>query len=473
MIPRKTKIICTIGPATSSQEMLEKLINTGMDIARLNFSHGEHADHLQTIKNIREASKKVGKNIPIMQDLQGPKIRTGKVINDVVELIDGQDFIITTDPIELGDEKRVGTTYPNLNMDLVNGKILLLDDGYIILEIKKVVGNDIFTKVVKGGKLKNNKGIIAPGVTFSAPTLSAKDLDDLKFGLQSGVDVIALSFIRNAKDIYELKTAMKIFGRTVAVVAKIELPEAVQNIDEIIAESDGVMVARGDLGLELPPEKLPILQKDIISRCNYYGKPVITATQMLESMINNPRPTRAEASDVANAVFDGSDGVMLSGETSIGKYPFDAVEYMSKIIKQVEDELYIKNSNHKIKIYESEDVFDAMANASCRIADQINAAAIVTLTSSTFTAKNIAKFRPRIPIIGVTDDEWIQRRLNFVWGVSSIMIPKVSSDVYFEHIREQIDFEYDFIDKGDLIVFVAGLSPDFLTSNNVIRIYKI
>lgn len=473
MIPRKTKIICTIGPATSSVEKLVKLIETGMDVARLNFSHGEHSDHLQLINNIREASKITGKNVPIMQDLQGPKIRTGKVRNGGVELLDGNDFIITTDEIEEGDETRVPTVYQDLSKDVRNGKTLLLDDGYIILEIQKVVGNDIHTKVIKGGILKNNKGIIAPGVTFSAPTLSDKDLEDLKFGLKSGVDVIALSFIRNAKDIYELKTAMKIFGRTTGIVAKIELPEAVTNIDEIIEEADGIMVARGDLGLELPPEQLPILQKEIIRKCNYHGKPVITATQMLESMINNPRPTRAEASDVANAVFDGSDGVMLSGETSIGKYPFDAVEYMSKIAKNVEDEFYKKNSSYAINVKESEDVFDAMGNASCQIADQINAAAIVTLTSSTFTAKNIAKFRPRIPIIGVTDDEWIQRRLNFVWGVSSTMIPKVSSDVYFEHIREQVDQEFDFIKKGDMVVFIAGLSPDFETSNNVIRIYKI
>ena len=253
MIPRKTKIICTIGPVTSSVENLVKLINAGMDVARLNFSHGKHEDHLEMIQNIREASKIAGKNIPIMQDLQGPKIRTGKLINNAVELKDDQEFIITTNELELGNEFKVGTTYPELHKDVHGSRTLLLDDGYIILEITKVVGKDIHTRVIKGGILKNNKGIIAPGATFSTPTLSDKDLEDLRFGLNSGVDVVALSFIRNVKDIYELKTAMKIFGRSVAVVAKIELPDAVKNIIEIIRETDGVMVARGDLGLELPP----------------------------------------------------------------------------------------------------------------------------------------------------------------------------------------------------------------------------
>ena len=468
----RTKIICTIGPVTSSVENLVKLINAGMDVARLNFSHGKHEDHLEMIQNIREASKIAGKNIPIMQDLQGPKIRTGKLINNAVELKDDQEFIITTNELELGNEFKVGTTYPELHKDVHGSRTLLLDDGYIILEITKVVGKDIHTRVIKGGILKNNKGIIAPGATFSTPTLSDKDLEDLRFGLNSGVDVVALSFIRNVKDIYELKTAMKIFGRSVAVVAKIELPDAVKNIIEIIRETDGVMVARGDLGLELPPEKLPLLQKEIIGRCNYDGKPVITATQMLESMIYNPRPTRAEASDVANAVIDGSDCVMLSGETSIGRYPFDTVEYMSKIIKTVEEKYYTKNSRHRIKIKPSDDVFDAMGSASCQIADQINAAAIVALTSSTFTTKNIAKFRPRIPIIGVTDDEVIQRRLNFVWGVNSILAPNTNEDFDFNDIRQML-LEFDYINSGDTIVFVAGLSPNLEKAHNVIRIYQV
>lgn len=472
MIPRKTKIICTIGPASSSVEKLSQLINKGMDVARLNFSHGTHEEHLITINNIREASKIARKNIPIMQDLQGPKIRTGKLKDEEAELIDGQEFIITTDTIDEGDKNIVGTTYPKIIDDVKRGTTLLLDDGYITLKIKKIENNNIYTEVINGGVLKNNKGIVALGVTFSAPTLSQKDLDDLKFGLESGVDVIALSFIRNAKDIYELKTAMKIFGRTTGIVAKIELPEAVDNIEEIIEEADAIMVARGDLGLEMPPEELPLLQKNIIRRCNYYGKPAITATQMLESMISNPRPTRAEASDVANAVIDGSDAVMLSGETSIGKFPFAAVEYMSKIVKRVEDNQYTKGFQSNIEVFRDDDAFDAMGSASCQIADQINASAIVALTSSTFTVKNIAKFRPRIPIIGVADDEVIQRRLNFVWGVNSILIPKVSNEIYFEHLRGIIS-EFDFISEGDMIVFVAGLSPDFVKTDNVIRIYKI
>lgn len=472
MIPRKTKILCTMGPASKGVDKIVKLIKCGMNSARLNFSHGTHEEHQLFIDEIREAAKITGHPVAILADLQGPKIRTELVENGGVELQDGQEFIITTKEMEYGNSNIVSTSYKELPSDLKPGNTLLLDDGYIILETLRVEGQDVYTKVVKGGILKDHKGIIAPGVSFSAPSLSDKDLDDLKFALSAGVDVVALSFVRSVRDIVELKTAMKIFGRVVGTVAKIERPEAVEHIDDIIREADSVMVARGDLGLEMHPEEVPVVQKEIIKRANYFGKPVITATQMLESMINNPRPTRAEASDVANAVIDGSDSVMLSGETSVGKYPCEAVDYMSRICKAAEDHFYLKDNRFTLT-EPSPDVEDALAAASCRIAEQIDAAAIVTLTSSTLTAKNVAKFRPAIPIIGLTDDETIQRRMNFVWGVNAILIPdNTTFESSFEIISDYL-LQLDYIEKKDKIVYVAGLSKDKVIGQNVIKVYEV
>lgn len=471
---RKTKIICTIGPATSKTENLIKLIESGMNAARLNFSHGTHEIHLQTIKNIREASEKTGKPIAILQDLQGPKIRTGKVENGAVELQDGQDFIITIDNLEIGNSKKVSTTYPNLIKELEPGNTLLLDDGYIILKVKAIKSQDIITTVIKGGNLKDNKGIIAPGVESQAPSLSDKDLDDLKFGLTAGVDAVALSFVRSARDVFELKTAMKIYGRTVPIISKIERPEACEHIDEIISESESIMVARGDLGLEMPAEKVPIVQKDIIKSCNYFGKPVITATQMLESMINNPRPTRAEASDVANAVIDGCDCVMLSSETSVGKYPYDAVKYMHKIIMEVEGKYNKHNEEFEVPKEVEHNISDAVGKASCEIAKQINAAAIVAYTSSGYTAKNIAKYRPDKPIIVLTDSKHIQRRMeSFVWGVKALLAPiDFAEQNLYEKISDILK-DLDFVNSGDRIVLVAGLSARKIMPGNIIKVHKI
>lgn len=474
MFPRRTKILCTIGPATSGKDNLIKLINAGMDAARLNFSHGSHEDHNRMIHDIREASKETGKPIPIVQDLQGPKIRTGLVENGAVLLEDGADFVITMDDMEYGNSQRVSTPYKDLIKEVKVGKDVLLDDGYIILKVKKINHKDIITEVIKGGELKNNKGIIAPGTESMAPSLNDKDLEDLKFGLDAGIDVIALSFVRSVRDILELKTAMKIFGRVVPIIAKIERYEGYQDLDAIIKEVAAVMVARGDLGLEMPTEQVPIIQKNIIKRCNYHGKPVITATQMLESMISNPRPTRAEASDVANAVIDGTDMVMLSGETSIGRYPFDAVDYMHRIVKEVEHNILKKNDNYEIPEKPNENISDAIGKASCAIAEQINAAAIVTFTRSTFTAKNIAKFRPKNPIIGITNDEYIHRRLAFVWGTTSVYSPEDdSAQDIVNHLDELVE-HFDFLKSGDFIVFIAGLSSgNDLLDENVIKVYQV
>lgn len=473
-VPRRTKILCTIGPAVSGVDNLVRLIYSGMDAARLNFSHGTYEEHLQNILDIRTASDIAKKPVTILQDLQGPKIRTGKVENGQVLLEDGQKFIITVDYIEFGNSEKVSTNYTNLINEVQTLNTILLDDGYIILKVSQVVGNDIVTQVVKGGILKDKKGIIVPGSSSKAPSLSEKDIADLKFGLANGVDAVALSFVRSRRDILELKAVMKVFGKEVPIIAKIERWEAYEVIDEIIDESTAIMVARGDLGLEMPAERVPLIQKEIIKRCNEFGKPVITATQMLESMIFNPRPTRAEASDVANAVLDGSDTVMLSGETSVGKYPFDAVGYMSRIITNIEESYPFHQSKYNPKLTGSDIISDALGNAACVIADQINAAAIVTLTSSAYTAKNIANYRPRQPIVALTHVDHVFRRLSMVWGITPILVPEVEhgvEDIFKQHL--DLLNGLSFIMPGDYVVFVAGLSNQKLTPQNILKVYKV
>ncbi|MDQ1264989.1 MAG: pyruvate kinase [Bacteroidota bacterium] len=471
---RKTKIICTIGPASSGTAHLVKLIEAGMDTARLNFSHGTYEQFNQYIEDIRQASAITGKPVAILQDLQGPKIRTGKVSAGGVKLDDGAYFIITTEFIEIGTAEKVSTTYPNLHRELTPGNTILLDDGYLILKVESIKGKEIHTKVIKGGLLKDNKGIIAPGAKSEAPSLSTKDFEDLRFGLNAGVDAVALSFVRSSKDVIELKTAMKIFGRTVPVISKIERSEAIDDIEAIIEESDAIMIARGDLGLEMPAEQVPVLQKEITLKCNYHGKPVIVATQMLESMLENPRPTRAEASDVANAVLDGADCVMLSGETSVGKYPFDAVGYMDRIIVGVESRFTPIRHEYEKPNMKLRNLSDALGKASCVIAEQIGAAAIVPLTGSGYTAKNIAKYRPSVPIICLTDDEHIQRRMSsFVWGTRAVLVP---SDLTAEDIFSKLgDFviNIESIEKGSFVVFVAGLSAGKVMPENMIKVYQV
>lgn len=472
LFPRKTKILCTIGPAATGTENLTRLIYAGMDAARLNFSHGTHDIHLKTIKHIRAASHIAGRNIPILMDLQGPKIRIGNIKGGGVELKDNQEFSITTKPMKEGNERIVSTEYADLHNEAMPGHTILLDDGYIILKVLDVKGHEIKTRVIKGGILKSKKGIVVPGATSNAPSLSEKDIEDLKFGLDNGVDGVALSFVRSKIDIVELKTAMKIFKREVPIIAKIERVEALENLDDIIQESNGIMVARGDLGLEMAAERVPLVQKEIINRCNYYGKPVITATQMLESMIENPRPTRAEASDVANAVMDGSDCLMLSAESSVGKYPYEAVGYMSRIIKNIEEKYPYGSEKYKSSFNDG-DISDALGSAATMIADQIDAAAIVTLTSSAYTAKNVANYRPRVPIIAFTDTEAVARRLSFIWGVIPKLVDtEIKSENLIATFREQLLEEFEFIKEGDYVVYVAGLSRDKPNYQNMIRVFK-
>ncbi len=471
---RRTKIICTIGPASREPSMLRKLIDAGMDVARLNFSHGSHEEHAETIRRIRDAAEERQCPIAILQDLQGPKIRTGQVPDSGVQLRDGAEFTITTAAMDIGTAERVHTSYAQLPEDVREGQTILLDDGYLSLEIVGIDGKDIRTHVVKGGTLRSNKGIIVPGASISAPPLSEKDVEDLRFGLSAGVDAVALSFVRSERDIIELRSTMKVFGRSVPIVAKIERYEGISDIEDIVNESDGIMVARGDLGVEMPAEEVPVLQKHIIQRCNFYGKPVITATQMLESMIQHPRPTRAEASDVANAVLDGTDCVMLSAETSIGDYPAEAVSYMDRIVRAIEKE-HLQSLQKPREIPEDmqHNVSDAIGRASCVIAAQIRAAAIVTLTTSGGTARVIAKYRPGTPILALTDDADTYRQLSFTWGITPVLIPPLSEiDYQLTALREHV-LASGLAGRGDYVVYSAGSPLQKRGSTNMLEIHRL
>lgn len=470
---RKAKIICTLGPASNSDAMLDTLIEAGMDIARLNFSHGTKELHEETLHRVRNAAERKGKPVAVLQDLQGPKIRTGIMPDGGVELSDGAEFIITADDVPLGDARRVGTTYPDLIGEVHAGQTILLDDGYLSLEILAVSGNDIRTRVLKGGRLKSNKGIIVPGAVISAPSLSDKDREDLAFGLNAGVDAVALSFVRSERDVMELQAAMRWLGRRVPAIAKIERWEGVSDIEDIIRESDGIMVARGDLGLEMPAEEVPVLQKDIIRRCNMHGKFVITATQMLESMIEHPRPTRAEASDVANAIADGSDCVMLSGETSVGRYPLEAVRYMDRIIRAIERDAERPVRNYAQPEDIERNIADAIGRASCVLAEQIHAAAIVTLTTSGGTAEVIAKYRPRMPILALTDNDATLRRLSFVWGVHPVRIPGLAELQYDMLALDAFVLRSGFARSGELVVYSAGTPLQKRPTTNMLEVRKL
>jgi pyruvate kinase len=472
----KTKIICTLGPATQAVERIAELIQGGMDVARLNLSHGSHDEHLEMIRNVREAATSVGQEIGILLDLQGPKIRIGKMSDGTVTLEEGKEFVITTDDVD-GDSGRVSTTYGNLTSDLKVGDKVLLDDGRIELRVDQVTPPEVRCVVICGGELSSHKGINLPGVHVTVPSLTPKDLDDLDFGIANEVDYIALSFVRSAADIAELRKAIIArvpSGRYLPVIAKIEKPDAVKNIDAIIAEADGIMIARGDLGVELSPEEVPILQKRIVRKCNEVGKPVVIATQMLESMIQSPTPTRAEASDVANAVLDGGDAVMLSGETSIGKYPLDAVKIMDRIVRRVEAEGVVLFRILDRPTGQVESRREALGRAACVLAEQMGAAAIVTITHSGNNARIVARYRPHIPIIAVTDRAKVVRRLKLVWGVRSLLVDKSddNSDLAVGKIRDRM-IHLGLLKEGDHVVVLAGQPLFAKGSTSFVRVEKV
>ena len=472
----RTKIVCTLGPASSNPEVLAEMIKAGMDIIRLNFSHGTHVEHQNLLATVREVSEKMGEHVTILQDLQGPRIRVSQLAKPAIELKKDEPLTITMEEV-LGDEKRISTSYKSLANDIKQGNRILLDDGRIELKVLAVKDSEVFCRVVIGGILKPHKGMNLPDTSISVPALTDKDKEDLEFGLANDIDYVALSFVRKAEDVRQLRdfiAARGTKGEKVPIIAKIERGEAIAEFDAILGEADAVMVARGDLGVELPAEEVPILQKMIIRKCNESGKPVIIATQMLESMIENPRPTRAEASDVANAVLDGTDAVMLSGETSVGKHPVEAVQIMDRIIRKAETQMQegvqvdVKPVNAPVG-----DVLDAIGRAACVLARQVGAAVIVPLTHSGRSAQVVAKYRPKARIVAVTGRDKIVRRLNLHWGIRSIIVEQKSDiDASLEAVQERL-LAVGHVQKGDNIIVTAGLPLMEKGATNTVKVQKV
>jgi pyruvate kinase len=457
-----------LGPASSSDEQIKALVEVGMDVARLNFSHGDHADHEIAYKRVRAASDVTGRAVGILADLQGPKIRLGRFADGPTVWVAGETVRITVDDIE-GTHDRVSTTYKELARDAAVGDRLLVDDGNIGLTVSEVDGNDVVCIVTEGGKVSNNKGLSLPGMNVSVPALSEKDIDDLKFALRLGVDLIALSFVRSPADIELVHDVMDEIGRRVPVIAKLEKPEAVENLEAIVLAFDAVMVARGDLGVELPLEEVPLVQKRAIQMARENAKPVIVATQMLESMIENSRPTRAEASDVANAVLDGADAVMLSGETSVGKYPLEAVKTMARIITAVEENsteapplTHVPRTKRGVISYAARD-----------IGERLDAKALVAFTQSGDTLKRLARLHTPLPLLAFTPLPEVRSQLALTWGTETFIVPHIqTTDGMIRQVDESL-LELGRYKRGDLVVIVAGAPPGTVGSTNMIHVHRI
>jgi pyruvate kinase len=472
---RKTKIVCTIGPASESVEKLTQLIEAGMNVSRLNFSHGNHEEHAARIKNIREAAEKTGKKVGILLDTKGPEIRTNDMENGAIELKTGQECIVSMTEV-LGTVDKFSVTYDQLIDDVHPGAKILLDDGLIGLEVISIdkENNEIKTKVLNTGTLKNKKGVNVPGVSVNLPGITEKDAKDILFGIEQGVDFIAASFVRRATDVLEIRQLLEENnGSHIQIIPKIENQEGVDNINEILEVSDGLMVARGDLGVEIPAEEVPLVQKDLIKKCNTQGKPVITATQMLDSMQRNPRPTRAEASDVANAIFDGTDAIMLSGETAAGHYPVEAVQTMHNIASRAEEAL-----NHKellsFRSKETEhNITDAIGQSVAHTALNLDVNAIITPTESGHTARMISKYRPKAPIIAVTSNDHVVRRLALVWGVYPQLGEKAETtdEMLASAVEESVNSGH--VSHGDLVVITAGVPVGEAGTTNLMKIHVV
>lgn len=476
---RRTKIVCTLGPASSSPEVIRDMIAAGMDVARLNFSHGTHEDHEELIHTIRSTAREMEANVAILQDLQGPKIRIGEVADGGVLLHKGQELILTSRPIEESTAERVFVSYATLAQDVDPGGRILIDDGQIELVVRSVdeEQDEVITEVAVAGPLRSRKGVNLPHIRTSTPSLTEKDLDDLEFGLHMDVDIVALSFVRTQYDVRNLIARIRDSGKNVSVVAKIEKPEAVRQIDEILEEADGIMVARGDLGIEIPMARVPGVQKEIIEKCLEAAKPVITATQMLESMIDNPRPTRAEASDVANAVLDGSDAVMLSGETAVGKHPARVVQVMSDIIQEAEAHRRPTPSIHDGHSHwvtdEEEQVTEAVSYTAFQLAEQVGAKAIACLTASGTTARAVARHRPNVPVYAFTDDPRVLGRLGIVWGTEGIHIPfQRDTDAGVSKVHRELR-ERGIASEGDVVVITAGMPLPAKGRTNMVHVTRI
>ncbi|UFJ41524.1 pyruvate kinase [Brevibacillus humidisoli] len=469
---RKAKIVCTIGPASESVEKLKELIRVGMNVARLNFSHGSHEEHAERIRNIRQASQELGAQVAILLDTKGPEIRTGMLAADQVELREGSTITLTTEEVA-GTAERVSITYKDLPQDVEVGSTILIDDGLIGLTVEQIEGTEIVCRIKNGGVLKNKKGVNVPGVKINLPGITEKDSQDIQFGIREGVDFIAASFVRKAADILEIREILERFDAKIDIIAKIENQEGVDNVDEILTVADGLMVARGDLGVEIPAEEVPLVQKQLIHKCNELGKPVITATQMLDSMQRNPRPTRAEASDVANAILDGTDAIMLSGETAAGKYPVESVETMNRIALRVEQALNYREILHTQALRRQVTITDAISQAVANAALDLEAAAIITATESGHTARMVSKYRPKAPIVAVTPHESVTRRLALVNGVYPVLgsMASTTDEMLEISVREAVQAGY--VRHGDLVVITAGVPVRESGTTNLLKIHVI
>ncbi|MBP6628819.1 MAG: pyruvate kinase [Kofleriaceae bacterium] len=468
----RAKIVCTLGPASSSPERIGELIEAGMDVVRLNFSHGSHEDHARMLATVRSEAQKRGRAIAVLLDLQGPKIRVGRFATGQAELKPGAEFTISTDPNLVGDDRRVSTTYAGIIADVRPGDHLLLDDGYLSLVVTSVANHEVHTLVVTGGILKNNKGINLPGVEVSAPALSDKDREDIKFGLRHGVDYVALSFVRRAEDVREAKRLLTDDGIAIPVIAKIEKPQAIDRLAEIIDAADGIMVARGDLGVEMGPEKVPLIQKRIIEETNRRGKIVITATQMLESMIQQPRPTRAEASDVANAILDGTDAVMLSGETASGAHPVEAVRTMVRIVREVEGSAYYRQ-NIEPPVVELAVSANAIAHAAVIAARKMKVRTIAVVTGSGGAARLMSEYRPEAEIVALTTDEVQFRRLALVWGVTPVHIPhSATTDEVIDQVEATLLSRHLAV-AGEHVIITMGVPVGAGVQTNLLKIHQM
>ena len=469
---RKTKIVCTIGPASESPETVRALLKAGMNVARLNFSHGTNEEHLARITTLREAAAELDVNLAILLDIQGPKIRVGRLKDGPIELIQGQEYILTVDPYE-GDEEKIHVDYPYLNRDLRPGSIIYIDDGLLELRVQEIKGPDVICQVSVGGELSSRKGLSLPGVDVDLPPITREDAEHIRFGVAHNVDFIAASFVRRAEHVEAVRKIIREAGGNQQIISKIESNAGLRNIDEILAASDGIMVARGDLGVEISTEEVPLAQKMLIRKCNLAGKPVITATQMLDSMMRNPRPTRAEVTDVSTAIFEGTDCVMLSGETAMGKYPVKAVQVMDKIARRMEQVIDYP-AILKEKMNEGRTAIDqAVSLAACQVTQDLELGVIICSTSSGATARSISQKRPKATIFATSPNEQVVRQLALSWGVYPVLVEKTTKiEVAVENaIREAK--KRNLVDSGDVVTIITGVVIGTAGGTNMLQVHKV
>lgn len=470
---RKTKVICTIGPSSSSEKVLKKLILKGMNVVRLNFSHGTYQDHRTKVEVVKKLREELNLPVALLMDTKGPEIRTGSFTNGSVELKDNQTFTFVIEDIK-GDDEKCSITYKELWRDVVPGSKVLVNDGLVEMEVQSVNGTDIVCKVKNSGVIGSHKGMHVPGVPLRLPSVTPKEEQDIKFAIENDFDFIAISFVRNSDDVEQIKKILNSNGGSdIQIVAKIENREGVDNADQIIQASDGIMVARGDLGVDIPPEEVPIVQKMLIRKANKAGKPVITATQMLESMVHNPRPTRAEASDVANAIYDGTSAVMLSGETAAGEYPVESVEMMIRIIEKTEKSIDYEKRFASYRFDMPVNVTNAISHATCMTAHDLDAAAIISITKSGHTAKMVSKFKPAYPIIAVTPSNKIRRQLALWWGIYPFVVPTENDTdkLFSQAVAKAVDT--GMVKKDDIVVLTAGVPAGVSGTTNIMKVEVI